>query len=64
MIAKRPTKKLHKLGVEANIIIQKGLYGFYLYDTNLNHQRSTARETSDEAIADAISGLRPIKLEE
>lgn len=65
MIAKRPTKKLHKMGIEANIVVAKGLYGFYLYDTELNPQRGTVcRETGDEAIADAVSGLRPIKLEE
>jgi hypothetical protein len=61
MIAKRPTEKMHKLGIEENIIIKKGCYGFYLYDKNLTSQCGvTVRKESKDCIIDAQNGIRPI----
>ena len=63
MIAKKPTEKMHTAGVEKTLVIQKGIYGFYLHDLRFQTQRGTVcRETSDSAIEDALNGLRPTQI--
>ena len=51
---------MHKMGIEENLIIQKGCYGFYLYDKNLTSQCGcTVRKDSNDCITDALNGIRP-----
>lgn len=62
MILKRATKKVEHLGLE----IHKGLYGPYIYDPTLalGCQRGIVYPSTEEAIKQALTGVRPeLKIE-
>lgn len=62
MIAKRATKKLRDVGIE-EFIINKGKYGFSIQNPTYAMQRSTVHKTADLAIAAAIAGERPTRMD-
>lgn len=56
MIAKRPTEKVKHLG----LVVQKGLYGFYLSNPKLERQKSRCYDKSGDCVAAALNGERPV----
>jgi len=61
LIAKRATA-LVDAGL-TNLEVHRGLYGFSVHDRTLVSQRAIVHKTSDQAVAAALAGERPLPLE-
>ena len=51
------SKRLEKAGI--SIEVHTGLYGAYLYNPRLRHQRSSVYMTAEAAVQAALDGVRP-----
>jgi hypothetical protein len=60
-VLKRATAKLKVAGIDLEV--RKGLYGPWLFDPMLKHQRGTVYPSVDAAVAAALAGERPVSLD-
>ena len=58
MIYKKAAKKLRDAGIKY-LVVQKGLWGPYLYDPRMLKQTSPCHETPLQCVEAAIKGERP-----
>lgn len=61
-VIKRATQTLQEQGI--NLIVRKGIWGYYLDDPSLAIQRSRFYDTVELCIAAAVAGERPTTLED
>ena len=60
MVDQEATKKLHKAGVNRNIVIMKSDLGYHIEDTRYMYQESTpVRSSPEKCIEDWKNGKRP-----